>query len=56
MVVLLSTVISCSQAFAIINRLQRIVGLTDIQKTEIVHEVRKVIPMCPVTIVKEKQK
>lgn len=56
MVVLFSAVISCSQAFAIINRLQQVVGLTEMQKTEIVQEVRKAIPTCPVTIVKEKKK
>lgn len=57
MVVLLSaTVISCSQALAIINRIQRVVGLTDAQRTEITQEIRKVIPMCPVTVVQEKKK
>ena len=57
MVVFLSaTVISCSQAFAIINRIQKVVGLTDTQRTEITQEIRKSIPMCPVTIVQEKKK
>jgi hypothetical protein len=45
-----STIISCSQALNIIYRIQRVVGLTEVQKTEIVHEIRKVIPFCPVTI------
>jgi hypothetical protein len=56
MVVLLSTVISCSQAFAIINKIHRVIGLTEVQKTEIVQEIRNVIPRCPVTIVQEKKK
>jgi hypothetical protein len=34
----------------IIYRIQRVVGLTEVQKTEIVQEIRKVIPFCPVTI------
>jgi hypothetical protein len=51
MVVLVaSTIITCSQALSIINRLQKVVGLTKVQKIEIVQEIRKVIPSCPFTI------
>jgi len=50
MVVLLTATISCSQAMSIIHRVTRVVGLTDYQKTEIIQEIRKVIPFCPVTI------
>jgi hypothetical protein len=51
MVVLLSaTIISCSQALQIIDRLQKIVGLTPIQKSEILVEIKKVIPSCPVIV------
>lgn len=51
MVVLVaSTIITCSQAMNVINRIQRVVGLTEVQKTEIVQEIRKVIPFCPVTV------
>ena len=51
MVVLVaSTIITCSQAMNIIHRIQKVVGLTEIQKTEIVQEIRKVIPFCPVTV------
>lgn len=50
MVVLVSTIITCSQAFGIIDRLQKIVGLTPQQRKEIVIEIRKVIPSCPITI------
>ena len=53
MVVLLaSTIISCNDALSIIQRLTRVVGLTEHQKTEIVHEIRKTIPFCPVKIEK----
>lgn len=53
MVVLLAATISCSQAITVIHRLTNVVGLTDTQKTEIVKEIRKVIPFCPVTIKKD---
>ena len=53
MVVLLVTTISCTDAFNIIQRLTKVVGLTELQKTEIVHEIRKTIPFCPVTIKKD---
>ena len=54
MVVLIaSTIITCSQALSIIHRIQKVVGLTDVQKTEIVQEIRKVIPFCPITVKKD---
>ena len=54
MVVLLSTtIISCQQALGIIHRLTKVVGLTETQKSEIVAEVRKTIPFCPVIIKKD---
>ena len=54
MVVLLaSTIISCSDALSIIHRITKIVGLTEIQKTEIIQEIRKVIPSCPVKVIKK---
>ena len=53
MVVILSTIISCSQAFSLIARITNVVGLTPHQKIEIVKEVHKVVPSCPVTIQKD---
>lgn len=51
MVVLLSTtIITCSQALNLITKISSVVGLTDLQKKEIVLELRKVIPSCPVKI------
>ena len=49
---LLTTTISCTQAMTIIHRITRVVGLTETQKTEIIQEIRKAIPFCPVTITK----
>jgi hypothetical protein len=54
MVALLLTItISCADALSLINRLSRVVGLTPIQRTEIIQEIRKVIPLCPVIIKKD---
>ena len=50
---LLTTTISCSDAIKIINRLVNVTGLTPFQKTEIIQEVRKTIPFCPVVIKKD---
>ncbi len=50
---LLTTTISCADALSLINRLSRVAGLTITQKTEIIQEIRKVIPFCPVIIKKD---
>jgi len=51
MVVFLSTtIITCSQALNLINRVSSVVGLSDLQKKEIILELKKVIPSCPVKI------
>jgi hypothetical protein len=56
MVVLLSTtIISCTQAINLINRLSSVVGLTDLQRKEIVTEIKKVVPSCPVFIIKKEK-
>ena len=56
MVVLLSTtIISCTQAINLINRLSSVVGLTDLQRKEIVTEIKKVVPTCPVIITKKEK-
>ena len=47
---LLTTTISCADAVKIINRIVNVTGLTPLQKTEIIQEVRKTIPFCPVVI------
>jgi hypothetical protein len=53
MVVLLTaTIITCSDALNLIHRITRVVGLSEVQRTEIVKEIRKVVPSCPVKVVK----
>lgn len=52
-VLLLTTTISCTQALGIIHRLVSVVGLSEVQKSEIIQEIRKVVPSCPVKVVKK---
>ena len=52
---LLTTTISCAEALNIVQRLLNVPGLTAVQKTEIIQEVRKTIPFCPVVIEKDTQ-
>jgi len=52
-VFLATTIISCSDARNIIHRLSSVDGLTELQRTEIVQEIRKVIPTCPIKVVKD---
>jgi hypothetical protein len=53
MVVLLATAITCTQAIGLLQRVTKVVGLTELQKTEIITEIRKTIPFCPVTLKKD---
>ena len=52
----LSTVITCSQAIAIVNRVTSVVGLSPKQKQEIIIELKALVPTCPVTIKKDEPK
>jgi hypothetical protein len=51
-VFLTATIITCSDALNLIHRITRVVGLTEVQRTDIVQEIRKVVPSCPVKVVK----
>lgn len=53
--IFLTTIISCQQAVGLVNRLQEVVGLNYNQKVQIMQEIMKVIPNCPV-IITSKQK
>jgi hypothetical protein len=50
---LLSTVITCSQAISILNRVTSVVGLTNSQKSEIIIQLKTLVPTCPITIKKD---
>jgi len=52
-VFLTATIITCSDALSVIQRISRVVGLTEVQRTEIVKEIRKVVPSCPIKVVKK---
>ncbi len=47
---LLTTVLSCNQVISILNRLQNITLLSPQQKVEILAELKRVAPSCPVII------
>jgi hypothetical protein len=51
-----STVITCSQAISILNRVTSVVGLTNTQKAEIIMQLKTLVPTCPVTIKKDEPK
>ena len=47
---LLTTTISCSQAFAIISRVSKVVGLTPQQRIEVIQVLKDHVPTCPFTV------
>lgn len=49
----LTTTITCSQAFQIINRIQNHIKLSQPVKVELVEIIRQVIPTCPVIVKKD---
>jgi hypothetical protein len=50
MLIFLVTFLNCSQVLAIANKLQNIALLTSEQKIEIIQELKRVVPTCPVII------
>lgn len=50
MSIFLVTILSCSQVIGILNRLNSVVGLTEVQKQEIIIEIRKHVKSCPIKI------
>jgi hypothetical protein len=55
MSILLVTFLSCNQVLAISYRLQGIAMLSPQQKYEIMVELKKVVPTCPVIINQDEQ-
>jgi len=53
---LASTVISCSDAIGIINRLSTVVGLTYQQKIELIKTIQEYVPSCPLIIQKNERR
>jgi len=48
---LATTVISCSEAFRIVNRIGNVIGLSYQQKIEVIQVISQHIPTCPLKIV-----
>jgi hypothetical protein len=46
----LTTTISCSQAFQMLNRIYRNINLNMQQKKEIVQTLREHVPTCPIIV------
>jgi hypothetical protein len=56
MVVLLATtVISCSDAFKIINRIGNVIGLSYQQKIEVIQVISQHVPSCPIKIIPDER-
>lgn len=53
---LLTTTISCTDGFKILNRITSVIGLTPQQKVEIVQTLREYIPSCPVKIISNERR
>jgi hypothetical protein len=50
-----TTVISCSDAFKIVNRIGNVVGLSYQQKIELIQVISQHIPTCPLKIVPDER-
>ena len=50
-----TTIISCSEAFRIVNRIGNVIGLTYQQKIELIQVVNQHIPSCPLKIVPDER-
>ena len=50
MTILIVTFLNCIQLYSIVNRLQSIIGINYQQKMEIIKELKKTVPSCPVII------
>lgn len=48
--ILLTTIISCQQVIGILSRLQNVAFLSPQQKADIVAELRKAVPSCPIVV------
>jgi len=47
---LTATIISCSDAIGLLNRIQKVIGLTRQQKIELVQVIKEHIHSCPIKI------
>jgi hypothetical protein len=54
--VFLITILTCNQVFGIANRLKKIALLSPQQQNEIIYELQKAVPSCPVKILPDKNR
>jgi hypothetical protein len=52
---LATTVISCSDAYRIINRIRNAIGLSYQQKIELIQVVSQYVPSCPIKIIPDER-
>jgi hypothetical protein len=52
---LATTIISCSEAFRIVNRIGNVIGLSYQQKIEVIQVVSQHVPTCPLKIVPDER-
>ena len=52
---LATTVISCSDAFKIVDRIGNVIGLSYQQKIEVIQVISQHIPSCPLKIVPDER-
>jgi hypothetical protein len=45
-----TTIITCSQAIQLISNVNNVVGLSNQQKIQVIDEIKKIVPSCPVII------
>lgn len=50
-----ATIISCSEAVRITNRLASVIGLTYKQKIELIQVINQHIPSCPIKIIPDER-
>ena len=54
-VLLTTTIISCSEAFRIVNRIGNVIGLSYQQKIEVVQVISQHVPSCPLKIIPDER-
>jgi hypothetical protein len=52
---LATTVISCSDAFRIVNRIGNVIGLSYQQKIEVIQVISQHVPTCPIKIIPDER-
>ena len=54
--IFLTTILSCNQVLSIANRVQQVLNISHQQRYEVLLELKKVVPTCPVVVNPENKK